>query len=557
MPDQGDAFRPANAGQSVPERLNLEWFNGVNRAVNTLRGGNVDLANNQLSRIGGTSWITVDLVNKCGSDVGVGGVLKLDGLNFSFDDKPLQVYDRPLMQGTTPAGGDDEFVILTAPLRANQPGVGVKVGLVFCQLYYADVTGSQNRATPTSITTYLIGGTTGAPILWRELEDESGADTIGVQWALVSLGGGNSSPSSDYRMIRGMSYGVQSGSTILIDNIRPLANSKDPSEGDSSVRIEVYNLFGNSFTDNELVDAVYQPNVADGDPVWETLKSTGLEKNRLIQGRVTSTVTAADPEFLVDIIVPLANGNDPAAGDPSVTVEVNNANGDTFEEDQQIDIVWFDIGISSGWTTLLTERFRAIQGIVYNIADGGLLRIKGIQPMMSGRDPRTNLEDADELVDVIDYLHQTWHEGDIIYAMWNAGTLTWEAMPGGGGGGGSAVGYGYTTSGTIGAGSSGTGSITGYFTDGTSEDLGSHTLINTCSYPINGSGGCTRVNTVRPPDMLFHPAEFGEHDEDVYLVMGGGVTCGTQDVATGITCVDGANVPDITTISYLACPEDE
>ena len=103
------------------------------------------------------------------------------------------------------------------------------------------------------------------------------------------------------------------------------------------------------------------------------------------------------------------------------------------------------------------------------------------------------------------------------------GSKTTSCLVKGGGGGGSTAGYGYTTIGTIAAFGTGTASIKGYFVDTTSEDLGTHTLINTCSHPINGSGGCTRVNAVRPPDMTkpFRPLEFGEHDEDVYLVIPG------------------------------------
>jgi hypothetical protein len=186
----GDPFRPASTGDPLFPRLKADWFNGVNQAVNAIRGGDIDLAQQMIAGVNhAANYLTVRVVNKSASAINrPGGVLKINGLNFVYADKPKQVFDRPIMKGVTPSSADDDFVVLTKPLKINQPGEGVTAGYVFCRLNYTDEDKEHDKAAPTSSVTYLTSGTEGVPILWRELEDEMGSETTGEQWALVMKG---------------------------------------------------------------------------------------------------------------------------------------------------------------------------------------------------------------------------------------------------------------------------------------------------------------------------------------------------------------------------------
>lgn len=188
-----DAFRPASAGDPIAPRISAEWFNGVANAVNTLRGGDVDLAQQQL-RTSGHDGTTVIIVNKSGSDIDHrGGVLKIDGLYFSYADRPKQVYREPELKGVTPSSDDDNFVIVVTPIKNNQPGKGIHTGMAFCRLNVTD--DSHTKAQPTTSTDYLASSDSGATVLWKE------TDTTGEQWALVLLGSGRSANTSALTMM--------------------------------------------------------------------------------------------------------------------------------------------------------------------------------------------------------------------------------------------------------------------------------------------------------------------------------------------------------------------
>jgi hypothetical protein len=186
-----DPFRPANKGEQVLPRLNAGWFNGVNRAVNASRGGDIDLAQQKQARASrDAKSVTVDLINRSGSDIArPGGVLKLNSAAFAFADRPKQVFDTPVLEGVTPTNDDDDFVILKKPLKNGQPGEGVRFGFAVCRLNYTDEAKQHTNARPESgNVNYLTSAGSGVPIVWRELEDENGEDTTGEQWAIVRLG---------------------------------------------------------------------------------------------------------------------------------------------------------------------------------------------------------------------------------------------------------------------------------------------------------------------------------------------------------------------------------
>jgi len=97
--------------------------------------------------------------------------------------------------------------------------------------------------------------------------------TVARQIAGMPVRIARSGAADKFRLIRGQSYGVQSGTNILLDNIVELSGGLDPSGGNPATTVSVYNLFGATFADNEWVDAVYSPG-ATGSSDWETLKGS-------------------------------------------------------------------------------------------------------------------------------------------------------------------------------------------------------------------------------------------------------------------------------------------
>lgn len=308
----------------------------------------------------------------------------------------------------------------------------------------------------------------------------------GEQEVTVLLGGGGV---EKFRLIRGQSYGIQSGSTIYFDNVVALADGNDPSNGDPDTLIAVANLFGQTYSDNELINAVHYQGLPEDR--WETLKAaTGTDRYRLIQGRVVSSVTPEMTSFEIDGVVVLAGGLDPSGGNPSATITIVNAQQEAFAADETIVVVWYDSGIDSGWSTLVVERNRMISATVYTASSP--LHVKNVQPVCSGLDPRTDPTNSEELVDVYDYLESDWKEGDILYAVWNVQTLEWEALPKGA----SLGGFTANITTQISAGSaavpiSGSGTVYSVAGDGTATSLGTKVLYNPYALPAKGS--CTVI----------------------------------------------------------------
>ena len=172
----------------------------------------------------------------------------------------------------------NKWAVTLGPIEAGGTGWAVVTGLVWLRV---NLTNAAHKFVKpaTGDTVYAASAASGAPI-WALATGE-----VEKQWALVLLGGGGS---ENYRLIRGQSVGIQSGATILIDNVIVLAGGIDPSDANPATQVRIANIFSQTYADNELIDAAYSPAVV-ASPLtdWETLKtSTGTETYRGISAIV-------------------------------------------------------------------------------------------------------------------------------------------------------------------------------------------------------------------------------------------------------------------------------
>ncbi len=250
---------------------------------------------------------------------------------------------------------------------------------------------------------------------------------IPVRWASGGPGAG-----TDYRLIRGQSYGIQSGATVLIDNVVVLAGSLDPSDGDTAAQITVANIFGATYADNEKIDAVYSPAISSSPPAdWETLKTTtGADQYRLIRGQCTADITADTASFDIDNIVILSNGLDPrmTPGDMAETLTIANNLKEAFYDNEYVTAIYSPAVLTDiDWELLVVERYRSIRGTWYSGTT--TLVIDHIIPLESGTDPRTDPTDDTETVSVNNVAGDTYGSGDKVYADYNVSGGVWEARP--------------------------------------------------------------------------------------------------------------------------------
>jgi hypothetical protein len=183
-----DPLAHVSQGEAIFPRMTAQWWNEVTDAVKVARGGQIDLAREQLAARTAPHQLTADVVNKAGADIlSPGGVLKLSGPIDTLTSNPSMVYDRPLFKGVTPTGNDDYFALLPDSLLQDGWASGVIHGFTFTQLYYSDTSSLHTKAAPGTLTSYLVSGNNGLPIIWREKQDQSGSGTAGLQWALVFM----------------------------------------------------------------------------------------------------------------------------------------------------------------------------------------------------------------------------------------------------------------------------------------------------------------------------------------------------------------------------------
>jgi len=374
--------------------------------------------------------------------------------------------------------------------------------------------------------TTIVGAGDKFWIAWR---------TDGLRW--MPVGGAD----EKYRLIRGQSYGAQSGGTILIDNVVPLANGVDPVDGDSTTQVSVANIFGQTYADNEIVDAIHN---GTG---WETLKTTGGVNNfRLIRGKATGAVAAEDDTFSIDGIILLAGSDDPRStpGDMAETLFVAKTQKEILQEDEDVTAI-YSPGIGDGvdWELLVVERYRAIRGLIaYGHGSDDPLLIDTVYALDNGLDPRSDPTDDSETVEVKKIVESdAYSDSDLVIADWNAKLNRWEARPK------SAAGKAILTAlpdAEIDAGdsetlSSGTGSVRSVGAGGsTSLVTDSATLWNPFEFPVSTS--CT-VQLISGTD---------------YLIVGADkkLTCTTTTVVTNVECVDDELQITTDAIQYVSAP---
>lgn len=236
-------------------------------------------------------------------------------------------------------------------------------------------------------------------------------------------------PSSEnYRLIRGQSYGIQSGGTILLRNIVVLAGGLDPTNGNPAQFVRVVNIFNGIYADNEWVDAVYSPLLRAFDAAdWETLKTSSSEKNRVLRGLVYATVAAGTAPFQINNIKVLSGGLDPRTtpGDATELLVCTKTQKEVVRAGEPVSVIWN--AVTPAWELLVVERYRAIRGTWYS--GTSTLVVKAIVPLESGLDPRSDTTDATEPINVSNVPGDAYASGDSVTADYNAATGLWEARP--------------------------------------------------------------------------------------------------------------------------------
>lgn len=272
-------------------------------------------------------------------------------------------------------------------------------------------------------------------------------DRRGLKKLIAKMGAGKGVPSrravptrrrtvggsEDFRLIRGQSVGAQSGGTLNLDNVIVLSGGLDPSAGNPATIVPVYNLFSQSYSDNEFIQAVYSEEVTSGVD-WETLKTSGTETFRLIRGLVKGDVTADDATFVIDNVIPLANGIDPVSGNPVTEVTVQNINlpsgsKEAFEDNTPITAIYD----GTDWEVLLVERYRSVRGLCVGAktTSDATFNIDNIEPLESGLDPRTDTTSTAETLTVHNINPSSYADDSNVWADYNTERNRWEARPSG------------------------------------------------------------------------------------------------------------------------------
>ncbi len=135
--------------------------------------------------------VVVRVKNASGADRFKGHVLGIDGALFSCDDNPGQVWHGgPALKGIVPtATHDDAFVVTLETIATGAIGRAFILGCDWARVK-VNMAADEFATVEADEADYLRSGSSGARILYKEKQHLEGSEALGVQWALVLLGGG-------------------------------------------------------------------------------------------------------------------------------------------------------------------------------------------------------------------------------------------------------------------------------------------------------------------------------------------------------------------------------
>lgn len=177
--------------QGQPWRPSAALHNATVEIINERKAG--DTRGGDGSGAGGRSRSIVRIKNASGSDVGIGGVLGVDGPVFGPDDNAAEFKSNLTLLGGEPAEDDHrgKFVVAIEPIANGAIGRAVDVGTVVCRIIagdddlFADIEHESVE--------HLRGADAGAAvILWLE-------DTLTPEeprWGIVRIGAGGGGDNS-------------------------------------------------------------------------------------------------------------------------------------------------------------------------------------------------------------------------------------------------------------------------------------------------------------------------------------------------------------------------
>lgn len=180
----------------------------------------------------------------------------------------------------------------------------------------------------------------------------------------------------------------------------------------------------------------FQPRPVGGRRSRHGGMSSRPEQPRLIRGKVYADVTADDPSFEIDHVLPLASGVDPRAHTDSTSERIKVASilKEPLWAGEFVTAIYnpaviaaTDTEAAIDWELIVVERFRSIRGTWYSGTT--TLLIDHIVTLDSGLDPRSDPTSDTETVSVTNVASDTYGSGDKVYADYNVKDGVWEARP--------------------------------------------------------------------------------------------------------------------------------
>jgi hypothetical protein len=218
--------------------------------------------------------------------------------------------------------------------------------------------------------------------------------------------------------------------------------------GDTFAETLWYKLWGHDTFDEEQHQPVYFEEFSavegvHGLPVPRTLvrafTAAGGSGPRLIQGLTTTDVSIADDTFGIVVVIPLAGGTDPSAGNPATVIQVANMHLGAYPSGHPIVAAYVATPINGcDWVTIDFDDFRLIRGIAVNaVAETDMsFAIRTVTQMAGGASPV--LAPLDQVL-VANQARGKYAQGENVIAIYDPSLLfavpalpPWLAIPLGG-----------------------------------------------------------------------------------------------------------------------------